>query len=182
MLSHDKQRTNYCFSRHGLQHYYAKRIWPAFYASSYPWKNFCTGDFCAQVPQGLLIHWLEGCVLICSLSTILCAGTEIKENPTRPLILHTLPVKPNTQKETQTESEGGGKKRKLSPATNDVPRLISVVEIIKREFAGPALHQYNEIGCLEASESGGPFVAAEIPNEAGEERQTALQKALEGKH
>lgn len=114
------------------------------------------------------------------MSKTLWAGTEIKENPTRPLVLHTLPAKPTASKESQAESEGGGKKRKISPATNDVPRLISVVEVIKREFKGGALHQYNEIGCLEASESYRPV--AGVPNEAGEERQAALEKALEGKH
>ncbi|KAF8599678.1 hypothetical protein BDV93DRAFT_609115 [Ceratobasidium sp. AG-I] len=106
----------------------------------------------------------------------------LKENPTRPLILHTLPVKSTTREESQTDLEGGGKKQRISPATNDVPRLISVVEIIKREFKGASLHQYNEVGCLEALESGGPVVVAGIPNNAGEERQAALEKALEGKH
>ena len=97
-------------------------------------------------------------------------------------MLHTLPFKSTARGEVQNESEVGVKKRRISPATNDVPRLISVVEIIKREFKEAPLHQYNEVGCLEASEPGGPVVAAGVPNEAGEERQAALQKALEGKH
>jgi hypothetical protein len=55
------------------------------------------------------------------------------------------------------------KRRKLASSTNDLPRLISVVEIIKREFHGlvlrkkaglgnphgTLLHQYNALACLE---------------------------------
>ncbi|KAG8709650.1 hypothetical protein FRC09_000552, partial [Ceratobasidium sp. 395] len=66
----------------------------------------------------------------------------------------------------------------MSPSTNDVPRLISVVEIIKREFKDAPLHQYNEIGCLDEPNSSG---AAVIPSEPGEERQAALQNVLQGK-
>lgn len=70
---------------------------------------------------------------------------------------------PAAAKESAPEvSEGeppNPKRRRLDHATNVVPRLISVVEIVKREYAkAPALkddvplllHQYNEIGYLEA--------------------------------
>ncbi|KAG9082808.1 hypothetical protein FRC06_004846, partial [Ceratobasidium sp. 370] len=46
-------------------------------------------------------------------------------------------------------TEPVAKKRKIAPSTNDIPRLISVVEIIKREFTDAPLHQYNELGCLD---------------------------------
>ena len=52
------------------------------------------------------------------------------------------------------------KRRRLASPTDDLPRLISVVEIIKREFykqkkagsgniPGTLLHQYNVLACLE---------------------------------
>ncbi|CEL55343.1 hypothetical protein RSOLAG1IB_01353 [Rhizoctonia solani AG-1 IB] len=102
----------------------------------------------------------------------------LKENPTRPLVLHTLPHK--HEEEGTESSEPDSKKRKIGPSTTNVARLISVVEIIKREFKDGSLHQYNEIGCLNAPSSrpGG----AEVPSEPGAERQAALQKAVEGKN
>lgn len=109
----------------------------------------------------------------------------MKENPQRPLVLHTLPsVKepipkkdPKAQLETAsipepmlidgTLDEGPNKKkRKIAKPTATIPRLVSVVEIIKREYGvwastretdgGPlddslrlGLHQYNELATLE---------------------------------
>ncbi|KAG8736730.1 hypothetical protein FRC10_008987 [Ceratobasidium sp. 414] len=105
----------------------------------------------------------------------------LKENPTRPLVLHTLPHKRDTARQDGKDvsaTEPAAKKRKITPSTNDIPRLISVVEIIKREFTDAPLHQYNELGCLdEPTVEGGAL----IPNEPGEERQAVLQKVLQGK-
>ncbi|KAG8701750.1 hypothetical protein FRC09_005156, partial [Ceratobasidium sp. 395] len=104
-----------------------------------------------------------------------------KENPTRPLVLHTLPHKQSAGqhgKEAAVTSEPVPKKQRMSPSTNHIPRLISVVEIIKREFKDAPLHQYNEIGCLDEPSSSG---AAAIPSEPGAERQAALQNVLQGK-
>jgi hypothetical protein len=86
----------------------------------------------------------------------------LQNNPTRPLVLHTLhPSKPQVSTvetlplvseatETaepevnatpiagETPTEPPKKRQKMDTATNTVPRLISVVEIIKREFLASA--------------------------------------------
>ncbi|KAI1786772.1 hypothetical protein LXA43DRAFT_927060 [Ganoderma leucocontextum] len=96
----------------------------------------------------------------------------------RPLVLHTLPASkgkaPSGESEKQqgatphpAESENpdcvekGAKDNRLHTSMANIPRLVSVVEIIKREYvktldsalaqAGSlsGLHQYNEIGDLE---------------------------------
>ncbi|CAE6438944.1 unnamed protein product [Rhizoctonia solani] len=106
----------------------------------------------------------------------------LKENPRRPLVLHTLPHKSETGATGTEGSEPDAKKRKIESPTTNVARLISVVEIIKREFKDGSLHQYNEIGCLDApsSREGGPGVG--VPSEPGVERQAALLKVVEGKN
>ncbi|KAG9124874.1 hypothetical protein FRC07_009921 [Ceratobasidium sp. 392] len=107
----------------------------------------------------------------------------LKENPTRPLVLHTLPHKHGvTQQERgSSATEPVAKKRKITASTNDIPRLISVVEIIKREFKDAPLHQYNELGCLDEPAAEGAGARVVVPNEPGEERQEALQNVLQGK-
>ncbi|KAG2018696.1 hypothetical protein CC2G_008101 [Coprinopsis cinerea AmutBmut pab1-1] len=69
-----------------------------------------------------------------------------------PLVLHTLPAK-------DAENVKTGASPKMPPSVTTVPRLLTVVEIIKREFLKrlaekrsvrlKGLHQYNEIGILE---------------------------------
>jgi len=73
-----------------------------------------------------------------------------------------------------------------SKVTSTIPRLISIVEIIKREFvkalAGKhsprlaGLHQYNELGCVEDLGIVSPDADVEG------DRATALQTALGGKN
>ncbi|KAG8718349.1 hypothetical protein FRC08_005442 [Ceratobasidium sp. 394] len=109
----------------------------------------------------------------------------LKENPTRPLVLHTLPHKRDLTRQDGKDvsaTEPVSKKQKIAPSTNDIPRLISVVEIIKREFTDAPLHQYNELGCLDEPAVEEGAVRAVIPNEPGEERQAALQEMLQGKN
>jgi len=99
----------------------------------------------------------------------------IKDHPEGQLTLHTLPAQPKPTKPGQAvpaatvqEDEGSRptKRRKLAPSTDDLPRLISVVEIVKREFRGfilkqkaglgnppgTLLHQYNVLACLEGEQ------------------------------
>ncbi|CAE6533140.1 unnamed protein product [Rhizoctonia solani] len=105
----------------------------------------------------------------------------LKENPKRPLVLHTLPYKPGADAEEPDAPEPDAKKRKIEPSTTNVARLISVAEIVKREFKEGSLHQYNEIGCLDEPKS--PEGAGiGVPSEPGAERQAALQKVVEGKN
>jgi hypothetical protein len=111
------------------------------------------------------------------------------------LTLHTLPHKPSNEKSGEGEAEaeaeegeaeeGEGKKERnhssgrLSNSTITVPRLISVVEIIKREYLKKletnrssrliGLYQYNEIGSLDVPK-----------NEESDPATLAL--ALEGKN
>jgi hypothetical protein len=109
-------------------------------------------------------------------------------------VLHTLPATnkgASVQRkktgddfdETQFENDiaTNDKKKGLSPSTTTIPRLITVAEIIKREYliamdakrmSGlEGLYQYNEIGCVENG----------VEDEAGEDRLTMLAEALEGK-
>ncbi|CAE6464120.1 unnamed protein product [Rhizoctonia solani] len=104
----------------------------------------------------------------------------LKENSTRPLVLHTLPHKYG--KEEAGLHEPDAKKGKIEPSTTNVARLISIVEIIKREFKDGSLHQYNEIGCLDTASSRAGSSGARIPSEPGAERQAALHRVLEGKN
>lgn len=81
-----------------------------------------------------------------------------QKNEDQPLVLHTLPLVKEPEPvldETAPPKTPG--KNGSSSAT--IPRLVSVAEIIKREYLkrlqaqkSPLLHgvhQYNEIGCLE---------------------------------
>ncbi|KAG6827930.1 hypothetical protein H0H92_009908 [Tricholoma furcatifolium] len=116
--------------------------------------------------------------------------TPNKTNEDRPLVFHTMPANPKpptsadaASKEKETESTSASTS-KLSKATTTVPRLLTVVEIIKREFIKSlesqrsprlaGLHQYNEI-CL--FESLGPE-CEDAENE--ETRATEIRRALSG--
>ncbi|PIL32170.1 hypothetical protein GSI_05415 [Ganoderma sinense ZZ0214-1] len=93
-----------------------------------------------------------------------------------PLVLHTFPAStkgkgsvPNGDSGSETQNDGppvdsaakGAKPNRLHPSMATIPRLVSVVEIIKREYLktlDPALaqagslsglHQYNEVRDLE---------------------------------
>jgi len=93
--------------------------------------------------------------------------TLLQENPRAMLVLHTLPNAEPKQAEDAGEEPAVTKKRKLPSPTEDIPRLISVAEIIKREFvalvasnkagagnpSGTVLHQYNVLECLPTSET-----------------------------
>lgn len=92
---------------------------------------------------------------------------------------------------TVQEDEGSRltKRRKLASSTDDLPRLISVVEIVKREFRalvlkqkaglgnppGTLLHQYNVLACLEGDQ---PPLQGNSEGLSSEE----LLLALEGKN
>lgn len=122
-------------------------------------------------------------------------------NDDRPLVFHTLPAKNEATKtpevpvqesqhasddiEMSTSPVNNEKGSKISPSTATIPRLLTVVEIVKKEYikvleAGNSsvllgLHQYNELGILESSE---PPVEAE----QAQARADALLLALEGKN
>ncbi|KAF8518470.1 hypothetical protein JB92DRAFT_2902653, partial [Gautieria morchelliformis] len=114
----------------------------------------------------------------------------LQENPQRPLVLHTFPFAkdssvPRQNPETQA--------RKIAKPTASIPRLVSVVEIIKREYAkwastreaadeGPVddswrlgLHQYNELAALE------DIGIVELQEPAPDDAEQ-LRQALEGKN
>ncbi|RPD54294.1 hypothetical protein L226DRAFT_555248 [Lentinus tigrinus ALCF2SS1-7] len=112
----------------------------------------------------------------------------------RPLVLHTLPAPkantPATGEQTATavaeKKAGSG----LHPSMATIPRLVSVVEIIKREYLktlDPALaesgslsglHQYNEVGDL--AEAG--YEESEGSGRAEQDRQESLARALQGRN
>ncbi|KAF9073891.1 hypothetical protein BDP27DRAFT_271788 [Rhodocollybia butyracea] len=118
--------------------------------------------------SGKIAHWVTY-VLEC-----------LQKNDCKPITLHTLP-------KSQSESNEPEQFRNTSNITT--PRLISVVEIIKREYLSIlqknrstrliGLHQYNEIGSLEelGQHHDGP---ANVETEAQRAKRIAL--ALEGKN
>lgn len=114
------------------------------------------------------------------------------------MTLHTLPAQSKPTRPGQAvpavmaqEDDGTRptKRRKLASSTDDLPRLISVVEIVKREFhglvlrtkaglgnpPGTLLHQYNVLACLEDDQP---------PRKDGEEGLTSEEMilVLEGKN
>lgn len=103
-----------------------------------------------------------------------------------PLRLHTLPVPKKdvigSAAEAPTDPKPDAKEPGLLPSTLAIPRLVSVVEIIKREYLKTleishsrslvGLYQYNEIGFLE-HEAGEP---------AERNRAQSIALALEGKN
>lgn len=131
----------------------------------------------------------------------LCRRTTQKYED-RPLVLHTLPA-PKGKAPAQTDQPaaaepvtdaapvGGEKKGKrvgLHTSLATIPRLVTVVEIIKREYlktldpvlaeAGSlsGLHQYNEVGDLEEA---GYVERADDDEQA---RMEALALALQGRN
>ncbi|KAJ6582926.1 hypothetical protein DFH09DRAFT_1029318 [Mycena vulgaris] len=113
-----------------------------------------------------------------------------------PIVLHTLPASPKTTTSSEnTEGTTAGPVRpvknppSISPTASTVPRLISVVEIIKREYVKKlelehsstlvGLHQYNEIGTLEALGLSTPDT--EPPQDPESLRSQEIVAALQGK-
>ncbi|KAF9460254.1 hypothetical protein BDZ94DRAFT_1148954, partial [Collybia nuda] len=109
---------------------------------------------------------------------------SLEKHEDRPIALHTLPAVPKPP----TDAQGPDPKHppgSLSNSTTTVPRLISVVEIIKREYIKTlelkrsprllGLHQYNEIGCLE------DLGLVEVPETDESKRAEELVAALSGK-
>ncbi|KZS99931.1 uncharacterized protein LAESUDRAFT_667324 [Laetiporus sulphureus 93-53] len=122
-----------------------------------------------------------------------------QKNPDRPLTFHTLPAAKSKGADRQCaaqetggdETEGQAeaatvakKQQRMHTSMSTIPRLVSVVEIVKREYlktldpglseAGKlsGLHQYNEVGELEVD------ISAETSEE---QRQMALAIALQGR-
>lgn len=117
----------------------------------------------------------------------------VQNNSDIPLSLHTCPAaKPSANElvelpKSANALDGGipdATERRMLVSTTTIPRLISVVEIIKREYLKTleitqsrvlsGLYQYNEIGYLEQHESDDS-----IPSE---DRMQVLAMALEGKN
>jgi|SRR5882762_2262686 hypothetical protein len=120
-------------------------------------------------------------------------GNVAQNNSDVPLSLHTLPaaktiivvpVQVPQAQDAPKDTRPDAKERGISISTSTIPRLISVVEIIKREYLKTlkvthsrvlsGLCQYNEIGYLERHE-----LQQTMPSE--EDRTRALAMALEGK-
>ncbi|KAH9476009.1 hypothetical protein JR316_0011577 [Psilocybe cubensis] len=108
------------------------------------------------------------------------------------LIFHTLPSEIDPQITLREESGKRITQKAASTSTDLIPRLISVVEIIKREYVKnletkhsirmAGLHQYNEIGCLQ--KLGVLVTPAEgaIEETAEVTRSRTIIQALEGKN
>ncbi|PBK77167.1 hypothetical protein ARMSODRAFT_949064 [Armillaria solidipes] len=105
---------------------------------------------------------------------------HLQKDESEPIVLHTLPTLQKSNKPA---------KGSLSTATTTIPRLISVVEIIKREYIKIleskhlprlfGLHQYNEVGSLEDIGLGEEDTT---PEDKEEKRAASIITALEGKN
>ncbi|KAF8627883.1 hypothetical protein AX15_004199 [Amanita polypyramis BW_CC] len=134
------------------------------------------------------------------------------ENEDTPIVFHTLPhaflAPPEKRERNEPAANENDTKQRASATTTQqppstksvtsmVPRLISVIEIIKREFLRnlaihhsprlAGLHQYTEIGCLEDLQK--PDVEAPLPpgdkqdgSEGLDERAMEVVEALSGKN
>ncbi|KAJ3810364.1 hypothetical protein EV368DRAFT_81704 [Lentinula lateritia] len=112
---------------------------------------------------------------------------SLEKNEKKAIVLHTLPKvhdnpeAPHAQQELQDASNA-------SVTLITTPRLISVVEIIKREYLKDlekrrstrlvGLHQYNEIGSIGSLGSDG----GSVERETDEQRAQRIAMTLEGKN
>ncbi|KAH9057890.1 hypothetical protein EDB87DRAFT_976409 [Lactarius vividus] len=123
-----------------------------------------------------------------------------EENEEKALVLHTLPATNNGGsvkiRRTGVDTDDNGEsniamkdKKGLSPSTIAIPRLITVAEIIKREYLLAmdakrlpdlvGLYQYNEMGCIE---NGVENEVDEETVEDAEDRMKMLAEALAGRN
>ncbi|KAL6307495.1 hypothetical protein BKA93DRAFT_815859 [Sparassis latifolia] len=121
---------------------------------------------------------------------------HFQNNPDKPLTFHTLPAakKADSGRSAQAAATDGelspssdAKKERMPTSLSTIPRLISVVEIIKREYLKTldlaladqgklsGLHQYNQVGELQKA------IATDAPGNPEEDRLNALALALQGK-
>lgn len=115
----------------------------------------------------------------------------MQDHPNRPLILHTLPPPPSDSLSVSKRTTTDEASRALRPPTLTAPRLINLVEIIKREHiarlektgTGKGKHravgvwQYTETGLVPAELMYGSEGQAGKENDEGEE----LARILGGK-
>ena len=113
-----------------------------------------------------------------------------KDNPDRPLTFLTLPhtLDKTIQDKDLTEDDGMGESKKsTSSCVANIPRLISVVEIIKRELLKSQrknaktveLFQYNVLG---ASETASLAQLTAIPLNDEALRLRVVESALDGQN
>ncbi|KAF5375196.1 hypothetical protein D9758_000029 [Tetrapyrgos nigripes] len=138
---------------------------------------------------------------------------SLQNSESRPLVYHTLPatikLDPNTGSLISGETHHDKNKQKANAHNpmSTTPRLISVVEIIKREYLKSlvqkrsprriGLHQYNEIGLLDDlqlrddvncrggrgdQQEGNDIGSSEKDMEQERLRQESIALALEGKN
>ncbi|CAL1710733.1 unnamed protein product [Somion occarium] len=118
----------------------------------------------------------------------------LHQNPETGITLHTLPApkrqtptEPAVEQPPEPKDSSQAKPDRMPPSMSTIPRLISVAEIIKREYLKTlssddaqegvltGLHQYNVIGTLPDESPAG----AEDPEA---ERLQAISAALTGKN
>src|ERR1700691_454801 len=138
-----------------------------------------------------LNHFKVGLPINVSIQEVTDKSNVAQNSSDVPLTLHTLPVtkmitveRVEVPKAQDSPDSKDTKERGISLSTTTIPRLISVVEIIKREYLKTlemtrsnvlsGLHQYNEIGYLEQETEGS------VPS--GWDRTQALAMVLEGKN
>ncbi|KAJ7735799.1 hypothetical protein B0H16DRAFT_128410 [Mycena metata] len=114
----------------------------------------------------------------------------LEKHESIPIVFHTLPATPKPTVENTEGVSSTANPPSLSHTASTVPRLISVVEIIKREYMKKlelehsstltGLYQYNEIGTLE--DLGLNIPDPGLPQNADSARSEAIVAALQGKN
>jgi hypothetical protein len=119
--------------------------------------------------------------------------TAEQKNETRPLVFHTLPADtlppdPSHPDVTKSEPMKDPRRDRMCTATSLVPKLVSVVEIIKREYLKTldmtlaergtleGLHQYNELSSIAL-----PYEEA-VLEDIEAERARTITLAVSGKN
>ncbi|KAI0035501.1 hypothetical protein K488DRAFT_23524, partial [Vararia minispora EC-137] len=105
----------------------------------------------------------------------------------RALVLHTIPPEDSSkntgvEKEKTAEPAPVPSSSKMPTAVQAISKLISVVEIIKRQYLASlvdtgglvGLHQYNQLGCLEELEDHGAAAAVEMDEDMRAQEITEL--------
>ncbi|KAL5526020.1 hypothetical protein ACEPAG_7358 [Sanghuangporus baumii] len=162
-------------------------------STSNPTKDDVSPHYVRITSGGRIKLWVEFCL------------SFFRENPGRPLVLHTLPSNAPLEiigssagsvsvadslshsaadpDKNVAKGNGESRDRAISSSVLNIPRLISVVEIIKREYfkelapgsQSTGLYQYNHLGLIEG--------CALDPGSQDDERQRQkhIMTALEGK-
>ena len=92
------------------------------------WVSFALKSFQVRISHGISFKRS-----VSKDGSLITRSLRAQENPGLPLAFHTIPPTPSTSKSSPKDANNA-QKQKLASSTALVPRLVSVVEIVKREY------------------------------------------------